>query len=626
YGGFLWMTANGAEEKITKAKKILINGAIGLLIVLSAFSIAQFVLSRLLGAIGDGGGGGGGGQVSLEDVTLTGALGSGPITDHDPQRDATGIPPNTRIFVTFREAVDGVSFAADTNGNGLYATVGTCTDAATPTSTCDNNFDLALPQAVQVARVGVDVDWTKLTPANIDEDGNPTAAFSVEAAKLVRVGVARSSDGKTIVLTPVDVQDDGHVRAAAGGSAVRQWLAGDARTPQAYVVRLTSAIQTTGDEALFSGAFRDGYSWSFTVSADADLTPPTVTGVIPFPDNTQDGAAVADQADVPRNRIVQVQFSEAMDPTVTSGTYLQSDTTKRFAFLQTRGTDQAVDGEWALLNGYRTAEFVTFAACGQNSCGGTVFCLPGGAALSGIVESAVPENANDPNASFTAVPFSGVMDAAGNALDGNRNNHADGAGTPRFDLHPDASAAGTSDSVQWSFFTTNEINLTPPTIDEVVHIQRGSGAQQEYSASNPLTNVESVSATAPMEFQFSKLMRSNAATALLLEEVTGALVGCNPTSPDGSGCIWHYGRLAHEPTGTPMQSRVTVSHARLREPVETSPDVVPEYRVRVSSEAQDIDQNCFFSASAYPPGPQGPHGGETCVQPASGNETCAVIP
>ncbi|MDO8425740.1 MAG: pilin, partial [bacterium] len=41
YGGFLWMTANGAEEKITKAKKILINGAIGLLIVLSAFSIAQ---------------------------------------------------------------------------------------------------------------------------------------------------------------------------------------------------------------------------------------------------------------------------------------------------------------------------------------------------------------------------------------------------------------------------------------------------------------------------------------------------------------------------------------------------------------------------------------------------------
>ncbi len=39
YGGFLWMTAAGSEEKVTKAKDILRNGIIGLIVVLSAAGI-----------------------------------------------------------------------------------------------------------------------------------------------------------------------------------------------------------------------------------------------------------------------------------------------------------------------------------------------------------------------------------------------------------------------------------------------------------------------------------------------------------------------------------------------------------------------------------------------------------
>ena len=37
YGGFVYMTAGGNEEKIGTAKKILINGVIGLVIILSSF-------------------------------------------------------------------------------------------------------------------------------------------------------------------------------------------------------------------------------------------------------------------------------------------------------------------------------------------------------------------------------------------------------------------------------------------------------------------------------------------------------------------------------------------------------------------------------------------------------------
>lgn len=47
YAGFKWMTANGDEDKITDAKKILRDGVIGLVIVLSSWAIATFILSKL---------------------------------------------------------------------------------------------------------------------------------------------------------------------------------------------------------------------------------------------------------------------------------------------------------------------------------------------------------------------------------------------------------------------------------------------------------------------------------------------------------------------------------------------------------------------------------------------------
>lgn len=52
YGGFVYMTSGGAEDKIATAKKILINGGIGLVIILSAFSITQFILTKLGEATG----------------------------------------------------------------------------------------------------------------------------------------------------------------------------------------------------------------------------------------------------------------------------------------------------------------------------------------------------------------------------------------------------------------------------------------------------------------------------------------------------------------------------------------------------------------------------------------------
>ncbi|HSR89362.1 MAG TPA: hypothetical protein VLK22_03140 [Candidatus Udaeobacter sp.] len=46
YAGALWMTAGGNEENIEKAMGILKTAVIGLIIILSAYSITYFVLSK----------------------------------------------------------------------------------------------------------------------------------------------------------------------------------------------------------------------------------------------------------------------------------------------------------------------------------------------------------------------------------------------------------------------------------------------------------------------------------------------------------------------------------------------------------------------------------------------------
>ncbi len=47
YGGFLWMTAAGDSGKIEKAQGMIFNAVIGVLVVLSAYAIANFIINQL---------------------------------------------------------------------------------------------------------------------------------------------------------------------------------------------------------------------------------------------------------------------------------------------------------------------------------------------------------------------------------------------------------------------------------------------------------------------------------------------------------------------------------------------------------------------------------------------------
>lgn len=45
YAGFLWMTSGGNDEKAEKARTMIKNAVIGLVIIASAFAISEFVLT-----------------------------------------------------------------------------------------------------------------------------------------------------------------------------------------------------------------------------------------------------------------------------------------------------------------------------------------------------------------------------------------------------------------------------------------------------------------------------------------------------------------------------------------------------------------------------------------------------
>lgn len=48
YAGILWMTASGNEQQISKAKGLLINAVIGIIVVFSAYALTAFLGAEVL--------------------------------------------------------------------------------------------------------------------------------------------------------------------------------------------------------------------------------------------------------------------------------------------------------------------------------------------------------------------------------------------------------------------------------------------------------------------------------------------------------------------------------------------------------------------------------------------------
>lgn len=228
YGGYVWMTSGGNADKIDKAKRIIINGVIGLIIILSSYAIARFLLeegySGTVGGNNNGGGGRGGGL----------GLGGGVLESHYPARDARDIPRNTNIFVTFKEPMNVANIVVGTS----------CTP-------------IPLTSLVECQ---ADTNHIILT--------NTQTGTSLTNAELIVTYDTAELENFQFDPVPLLGNDSGNVR---------------------YQMTLDELVTQNGATAF---PFTGYYDWYFTVNNEVDITPPKVDNVLPVGLNNPRNSAV----------------------------------------------------------------------------------------------------------------------------------------------------------------------------------------------------------------------------------------------------------------------------------------------------------------------------------------------
>jgi len=365
--GFLWLTSQGEQDKIEKAKKILLNAVIGLAIILAAYAITVFVFKQLLGAV-NGPGAGGENNGNNGGFGNGGYLGGGILRDVYPEPGAKNMPMNVKIMVMFSVPMD-------------------------PETVINTNDKTLCPNPAPEG------DWWC---------GTLAVRGGVSGVKILKLSGAAAGQGEVIPAGKVAIMTKDKKNFVI---VPQDGLASDGDTR--YSVNLTDNWRrASGEKAFIAG----GYTWSFTVANYNDTTPPKVTSVFPV-NNAQD---------VYRNAAVQANFSEPINVVSLAGKIEVVDgaiaTTSPAQYFQVSYQDNNqiiyLSGEVIVSNGFKTAEFISDGVCSENgrpvrenSCGVRPSCLPEKRQLDVLLKAA--QNGDI---------FSGITDVAGNSLVGNQEN------------------------------------------------------------------------------------------------------------------------------------------------------------------------------------------------------------
>lgn len=532
YAGFLWMTAGGNEEQIGKAKKMLLNAVIGLIIILSAYGIVAFV-ARMLGiGVNNGNNGAGGptlGAPAPQNFNGSGALG-GIIKDHYPRRDQEGVPRNTKIVVTFRKPLQVSSFIEDTFNDGI---LGDCKPV--------------------VENWVTDCDQVKMTDGKLSDSfiniKNSDTGESIKAVAVIAASstVDNISGIYTIVLKPIT-----DLGLASGG------YLGSNTVPVNYTVHLGPEMRLDDPANSNPSVFQQKvlgnnfYEWKFTNSTALDTKPPYVTDVFP-------GIGAKET----KNSVIQVNFSEPVDPTGIQGVFGSNDELYytlegENIFLKSKQSSLPL-GSFNLTNGYQTLEFAPSQECGRNACGNKIYCLPvcdePGANCKQDDYELLLKAARVINVgTFEAQPLSGLMDLAGNALDGKKDNVPQQASN----VPPVFPNQKQPDNYFWNFTIIDQIDASAPYLQEIT-----PGKDAEYVPPNQ-----------EWSMTFSKRMRADSMYTIALDEFPA------PEVP-----LWKVPFSKFNESGT---TYTRIDHGNFL-------DSVREYYFPiVTSTVEDVHFNCFY--------------------------------
>ncbi|HOZ53104.1 MAG TPA: pilin [bacterium] len=320
--------------------------------------------------------------------------------------------------------------------------------------------------------------------------------------------------------------------------------------------------------------------------------------------------------DKPMNSVVQINFNEAINPLMVSGESFDvfqkirilnnnssakndgevcaiNEECKSFKCNQGLCVGDYLSGKFSISSNFKTVEFKSDNKCGVNGCGEDIFCLPPMSDIRIELVAASLFNCQGDSANCSnKAPFStcsdnicvngenkryplsnmtlmnGIMDAAGNSLDGNSDNYS--YGPVSYYNKNLAHNPLSGDSFRWSFWTSNKIETAPPVIESIT----------------PGINASSVDIYSPVIINFNKLMMGSTLKSgntlvggkshRLINLISGQLVGYWISSEN---------KDVSPADGEPDKTTAYINHARFFE--------LADYTAQAGSGVRDIYQNCF---------------------------------
>lgn len=323
YGGFLWMTASGNEERVDKAKITIRNCMIGLVVVLASYSLVLFIMT----ALGIETGFGGGSQATrVGNPDFPRGAYFLAVTSRNPHANAVNAARNSKIIVIFTDRLNPDTFKLEYDGrpaSDLLAEEGG--------SQCE------VPTVHMYAVKEHESDPTQDELVPID------GALSIRANAMTFN--AQADCGADLGYVACESEDG----AACEPSFTNgKTCCGCLLSPDDFAVydnrlengetdnRVTIRVALDSDLAGVSGkTLGENTSWEFTIGNWIDNERPEVVAIMP-----------PDDATVPANIGVQVLFSKPVDPStlVPFGDESGDDPTVLVYNIAADGTETEVPG------------------------------------------------------------------------------------------------------------------------------------------------------------------------------------------------------------------------------------------------------------------------------------------
>ncbi|HOE80806.1 MAG TPA: Ig-like domain-containing protein [bacterium] len=550
---------------------------------------------------------------------------------------------SSRVDLTPPQVRSGGIFPVPDNGRDVHQGVQPAQPAVASISV------VSLPQPLSLATVGTPVALSGMTPARIEGTYNCSDSGTIRVVVISNNPLKAQASGISGVINDDDVSDgrislgcgltlikngtlppDNHGTLVAGdgwdvqvtaahpgetltvGSQTYRFVSTADSNPNHIVVatsvsamanNIASSINSTNSEVTATVNI-DGSSINFqsrTAGSDGNYlnlsTDSSSLHILSQFSGGQDRAEnirVVDRPDAPRNSIIQINFSEPINPLTVVGNSDDVNDTIAVTATNPSGAVNKVNGRFVISNQYRTLEFIPNEDCGVNACGEKIYCLPASSTLTVMLKAAALASCTSDSDCVSKTPYThcvnnscrraegdhyplanlplsaGIVDASFNSLDGNRNMKVVGPVNYYIENDKDNSQG---DSYKWFFAVSDEIDLTPPKL--------------QAASLNPSLTLEHIPLNQSIEFSFDKLMMASTLTSgeAVINNNHHHLI--NLFSAGLAPGYW----ITSEPIdmgipdGYPDFTKVTVNHSQLSD--------ATKYSVEIGSGVKDIRQNCF---------------------------------